>query len=509
MKDSRDGNSPKMFLENGQPVRKPLDMANIQMNFYEKKVKDILNMIPKSTRNPHRVLDLALSKWDDRNNVQPFNFRDVTLVEMHNLISSLSESTAYGNDTIDSIGIKIAITQLTRPIQHLINTSLRKSKFAQKWKFARLIPRYKGKGEKILPSSYQPVAQLSTVSKLVERAAQQQLLNFVENTNQLNYSNHAYRKNLSTTTTLLEIADEINQGIEINKITSVMALDQTAAFNCISFNLLLEKLERYQVGPDAHRWIRDYLNERTQYVVIGTSTSYMSTVTAGVPQGSVIGPLLYAIYTNELSNAVKSPNCTDDSHLDTSTLFGRQCTKCGTLTVYADDSTYTVTDKTRHSNQNNLRRSLNEITLLLQDNQLKINQPKTTLIEIMIKQKKGRNRGTPPSLVVEKVPGTNVIVEDSKHMRILGANLQSNMGWAAHMEIGEKALLPGVRKQVGQLKYLGRLVPLSSRMNLANGLILSRMTYLMPLWGGGGPRKFSHKSSKSNESDSQMGNWPP
>ena len=109
-----------------------------------------------------------------------------------------------------------------------------KGKFARKWKFARLLPRLKGSD---LPrtdtSSYRPVAVLTTSSKLVERSAQQQLLAFLETTQQLNTSNHAYRRNLSTTMTLVEIMDKIHQGTEDKCITSLMALDQSAAFDCV------------------------------------------------------------------------------------------------------------------------------------------------------------------------------------------------------------------------------------------------------------------------------------
>ena len=142
----------------------------------------------------------------------------MTLVETAKFISSLSESTAFGHDMIDSICIKTAAYQLIRPIQHLINSSLRQSKFAQKWKFSKLSPRLKSKDcNKMSPSSYRPVAVLSTTSKLIERAAQVQLLEFFESNRLLNQSNHAYRKHLSTSTTLTEILDELHNGTEPEK----------------------------------------------------------------------------------------------------------------------------------------------------------------------------------------------------------------------------------------------------------------------------------------------------
>ena len=239
---------------------------------------------------------------------------------------------------------------------------------------------------------------LSTVSKIVERAAQKQLLDFFERERLLNPSNHAYRSNHSTTTTLLEITDEIYQGMEENKIISIMALDQTSTFDCISHELLLEKLQRYRIGVEARNWIKDYLQNKTQYVIIGAAQSKMVPVHSGVPQGSIIGPLLYAIYTNELTNVVKSQSCRGISNSDKSTLFGRQCSSCGILTIYADDSTYTVTNKSRLSNKTNMMRVLDEISLLLSDNFLVINKPKTSITECMVGQKRGKVPAPPPPL---------------------------------------------------------------------------------------------------------------
>ena len=396
LKDSKIGSSPQIYLQNGRPVRKPELMANLQPNYYVDKLKEIMTNIPISQRNPHRVLDRAIENWDDSGNIPTFEFREVTLVETHKFIMTMSDSTASGHDGLDPLGIKTAVTQLIHPLQHLINSSLNKSTFPRKWKFSKLTPIYKGKGcSRSDTSSYRPVAVLSTVSKLVERAAQKQLLDFFDKSKQLNPSNHAYRSNHSTTTTLLEISDELHQGTEDNKMASIMALDQTSAFDCVLHRLLLEKLEWYHIGKNACTWIKDYLNERTQYVVVGATRSRMVPVSSGVPQGSVIGPLLYTIYTNDLTNVVKSPVCRDVSHFDRTSLFGHQCSNCGILTIYADDTTYTVTSKTRQSNTMNMRRCLDEINLFLQDNFLVINQPKTSITECMLGQKRGKTPGPP------------------------------------------------------------------------------------------------------------------
>ena len=257
--------------------------------------------IPTSVRNPHRLMDAAIDSWEEKDPVPVFGFKEISLSETKKPIAGMGNSAAMGHNTIDSLGIKGATEELGEPLQHIINTSLRNGKFSMKWKFAKLTPILKGKElDKSSVSSYRPVAVLPTVSKLVELVAQLQLLGFLEDSRQINPSTHAYRSNYSTTTTLCEIMDNIYQGPEDKLITSVMTLDLSSAFDMVDHDLLLEKLVRYRIGAEARGWIQDYLQYITQYVMLGRAKSRMQAVRRGIPQGSVIGPLLYAIFVKGL-----------------------------------------------------------------------------------------------------------------------------------------------------------------------------------------------------------------
>ena len=206
----------------------------------------------------------------------------------------MSKSAAMGHNNLDGQGIKDAKIHLVKLIRHIVNTSLMTGRFARKWKFAKISPRLKSHElDKCSVKSYHPVAILSVTSKLVKRAAQLQLIHFLESTEQLNQSNHAYRQVFSMTMTLTEILDDIYEGAEQRMMTSLMAVDQTAVFDTVNHRLLLEKLQRYGIGRSAWDWLDDYLKSRTQYVVLGHAESVMKVVEHGVPQGSVIGPLLY------------------------------------------------------------------------------------------------------------------------------------------------------------------------------------------------------------------------
>ena len=266
-------------------------------------------------------------------------------------------------------------------------------------------------------------------------------------------------------------------------MTELMALDQSAAFDAVSHDLLLEKLQRYKIGPEALKWFKDYLIQRIQYVVLGRAESHMETVDRGVPQGSVVGPLLYAIFTNEMSESVKVRGCQDQIHWDRSTLFGKQCRQCGVVTQYADDSTYSIGSRTHPRNQLMIKRSLTKIGKYLYDNQLVLNPGKTALSEVMIKQKRGCTAGEPPTLLVKNELGQDKQIGNSQYICVLGANLQNNMTWHSHLESRKKALFPQVQKQIGHLKHNSNLIPKSCRKSIVNGLVVSKLNYLLPLWG--------------------------
>ena len=181
----------------------------------------------------------ALQKWEFRGKFPSFTFREVSERETLNYINKLGNTTSYGINLIDAVTVKAAGALLAKPIRHMINVSFRSGRYANRWKLAKTIPLLKSSDlRRLNPASYRPVAILPTVSKIVERAAQCQLLHFLETTNQLNPSSHAYRTSYSTTTNLIEVTNKIYEAIDRNELVPVMTVDQSAAFDCIDHSIL-------------------------------------------------------------------------------------------------------------------------------------------------------------------------------------------------------------------------------------------------------------------------------
>ena len=135
-----------------------------------------------------------------------------------------------------------------------------------------------------------------------------------------------------------------------------MTIDKNSAFDCISHEILVEKLRLNKFGKYVIQWITSYLSHRSQYVTIARQKSVIHPTFMGIPQGSVLGPTLFVIYTNKLPEVInKNADCIENVHNEKEKLFNLNCRKCGVTICYADDTSYVTTDISREVNQNNLK----------------------------------------------------------------------------------------------------------------------------------------------------------
>ena len=503
---------PASLVINGKHITSPSELAQQQMELYYNKNQQLLQRVQADAEiDPLENLKSALDNWKSKGNSLPkLSFKEVSPTTVAKYIGKLKDSNSWGLDKIECKVIKLAATNLLYPITHLVNLSISTSTFPTKWKLGRVLPLYKGKNlSRTSPASYRPITMLPTISKILERITQEQLVKHMEENKLYHPNQQAYRRGHSTTSALLELSDLLYQAAEDKKIAVSLSVDQSSAFDCICHTILDEKLEAYGLDNMSRKWISSYLSFRSQFVEIGTKTSLFKPMTRGVPQGSVLGPTLFLVYINEFSETVRKNSCQDRDHNNlksvyisvpdaTNTtnvsqdntprtpdnLFGRNCSKCGAVICYADDATFTTSSNNKVENQVKINENLENMKLYLYANKLCVNEDKTSMLESMNKQRRCKVKGPPPSLQVLNNKQEQVTLTAVNNCRLLGVNMGNDLSWRYHLISGDKALIPALRKQLGMLKHLSSNMSTSSRKTLAEGLVISRIQYLLPLWGG-------------------------
>ena len=475
--------APTQYIVEGKVVTSPQKMAEAQMKFFDDKIRKMQEQLPVSLIDPLHYLNDAVEKWGGINNVDEFNIREATQMEVLQAMKELGNSSSSGMDGVDSISLKAIAPQIFRAMTHIVNLSVNGSTFANKWKLATVVPIHKGKKlPRNLTSSYRPISMLTVTSKIVERIIQKQLLEHLLKNKLLNMNQHSYRPCHSTTTAISQLMDSLYEATDHNLVSVLLSVDQSAAFDNVCHDILIRKLEKYKCSRNTLRWFENYLRFRSQTVIIGSKKSTIKPVKSGVPQGSILGPLLFCIYTNEMPNILRSANNCQHENLNNGNLFGSNCAICGTIICYADDATMTISNKHRTDNQEMLKSGLDTIENFLTANKLAIKRSKTTIAEIMIGQKRAKLKGSPPVLQERETDGSLKTIKVKKSYTLLGAKIQDNMTWGEHTESGEEALLPMTRRKLGVLRHLGGAIPQKSKKLLSEGIILSRLRYLIPQW---------------------------
>ena len=376
-------------------------------------------------------------------------------------------------DNIDTYILKLVVDEILPAMTHVINLSIQQSVFPSTWKVAKVIPLFK-KGDSLEPKNYRPVAILVIMSKVLERIIFQQVIEYMDSFKLLNPNHHGFRSHHSTSTAMIQMYDTWVEAVDRGELAGVCMLDMSAAFDVVDPELLLQKLQLYGFDDGAVEWMKNYLTNRSQSVYIDGSLSSPLDVEVGVPQGSILGPLCYIIFTNDLPETIHE----DTVHDENSTFPKTHCSVCGGLCCFADDSTYSVGEGDQDILSGKLTEKYKVIANYMTNNRLKLNDDKTHLLVMSTQQKRARGN------IHVSISTPTETIQPIKSEKLLGIHIHENMKWSEYVQDNDQSLIKQLTSRLSALKITSRLASFKVRLMVANGIFCSKLIYGIALWGG-------------------------
>jgi len=368
-------------------------------------------------------------------------------VEIMSIIDSLG-SESSGPYSIPTEILKLLKPNLCHPLAAIINMSFVTGVYPDQLKTAKVIPVFK-KGDKLLVSNYRPISLLSNLNKIYEKIVYKRLYSFLNIHNCIYELQFGFRAGHSTNHALISLTEKVRVALDTGHFACGIFVDFQKAFDTVDHEILLKKLEHYGVRHTANKWFRSYLTNRTQYTSINGFDSSKKPMKYGVPQGSVLGPLLFLIYINDLNKAVKN----SITH------------------HFADDTSLLYVGKSIKNIQKRVNLDLKFLCQWLNASKISLNASKTELLIFRDPRKKINFD------VKIKVEGKKII--PSKFVKYLGIYIDNHLSW--HQQ--ENNMRTRLARAAGMLCKIRHYVSFETLRMVYFGIFSSILTYGAQIWG--------------------------
>ena len=336
---------PDLINEKGDKTKDDTEKSEILNNFFSSVFtkEDLTNMPTMEDQLPE---DLSIHS------------AHISVEDMKTLLLNLNPDKSPGTDEIHPRLLKECASSLAKPFKFLFDLTMTSSQLPDEWKRAEIRPIYKKKGSKQDPSNYRPISLTSVVSKVFEKVVKNRLCSHLIDHNLLSKHQFGFVPGRNTKTQLLVTVKEWIRNLDEGTATDIAFMDFRKAFDAVPHQKLLYKLQKYGIKGPLLQWIECFLSNRSQYVKINNSRSAEKPVTSGVPQGSVLGPMLFIFFINDLPSV------------------------CSVTTkIYADD-TKAYTSIKSDEDHTRLQQSIDEMYNWTQTWQLHFNSSKCKILHI-------------------------------------------------------------------------------------------------------------------------------
>ena len=423
--------------ESNKDLFSPKDISSCLNNYFTSIAAKLANSLPKtSPSKPLNTVSTCSSLF-----IKPVIDEDI--IREINLLDNCKCDDTYD---IPVKILKLSKNVIAFTLCYLINNCINKGVFPSPLKIAKVLPIYKG-GDRDIASNYRPISILPHFSKIFEKILKHNLTDFINKYKIISENQYGFQENKSTSDALIELENYLRYQQANNKITCGIFLDLKKAFDTVDHTVLKQKLIAMGIRGLPFDLISSYLANRYQFTCINSTKSDKNLINHGVPQGSVLGPVLFLLYINDLPNV---------SSLKT--------------LLFADDTALFASGNNSSSVEKVVNEELKKIENWLLKNKLTLNTQKSSTI--MFGEKKTEN-----NMINIHINNSQICQKDE--VKYLGIVIDKNLKWKPHID----KLTTQISQSVGMLYHLKKYLSFNSLKLVYHALIKSRLQYGIVLWG--------------------------